>query len=301
MLLRTAGFDVYLAINAQTILEINAGIIAELKNCDCYLFVNFRRDKIDDKYRGSLFSNQELAIAYAFGFERILIVNQADLRPEGMLGYIGVNTETFADFTDCCAVVERALLRSGWTSDYSRRLRADGLRLSDEVIRYGTAYGELIGRFLYLDIHNGRRDIAALEATARLSMYSAAGEPMRPSPIRSPLKATGRPGFSHTIFPGSHEAFDLLCVGEHRDPALGLNLPVSGSAISAPILLRNRGAYLNSAYDVIGAGRLPLGARVWLLQYEFYAIGFPLLSVVIELNAVDWDHPTARIVSQEVA
>jgi hypothetical protein len=40
---------------------------------------------------------------------------------------------------------------------------------------------------------------------------------------------------------------------------------------------------------------------VWLLQYDFYAIGFPLLSVVIELSAVNWDHPTARIVSQEVA
>src|SRR5690348_5423915 len=92
-LLEQRGFNVYLAINAQTILEINAGIIGELKNSDCYVFVNFRRDQIGEKHRGSLFSHQELAIAYALGFERILVVNQRDVLSEGILRYIGINTE----------------------------------------------------------------------------------------------------------------------------------------------------------------------------------------------------------------
>jgi hypothetical protein len=34
-LLEKRGFDVYIAIDVQTILEINAGIIRELKNSDC--------------------------------------------------------------------------------------------------------------------------------------------------------------------------------------------------------------------------------------------------------------------------
>jgi hypothetical protein len=51
---RQRGFNVYLAINAQTILEINAEIMGELKNSDYYLFVNFRREQIGRKYRGSL-------------------------------------------------------------------------------------------------------------------------------------------------------------------------------------------------------------------------------------------------------
>ncbi len=98
----------------------------------------------------------------------------------------GHNTETFEDFDDCCGVVERALDRSGWTPDYVRRLRADNLRFSDDLI----TYGQLVGRFLYVDIRNGRPDIAALEATARLSEYGPSGKRLRPSPIRSPLKAT---------------------------------------------------------------------------------------------------------------
>jgi hypothetical protein len=45
-LLIARGFDVYVAIDAQTILEINRGIIRELKGSDCYLIVNFRRERI---------------------------------------------------------------------------------------------------------------------------------------------------------------------------------------------------------------------------------------------------------------
>lgn len=133
-LLDKRGFNVYLAVNAQTILEINTGIVGELKNSDCYLFVNFRREPIGKKHRGSLFSHQELAIAYALNFDRILVVNQRGVMSEGMLRYIGVNTETFEDFADCCAVVERALDRSGWTTGYVRRLRGDNLRFSNDPI-----------------------------------------------------------------------------------------------------------------------------------------------------------------------
>jgi hypothetical protein len=287
-LLEQRGFHVYLAVNAQTILEINARIIAELKNSDCYLFVNSCRERIGDKYRGSLFSHQELAIAYALGFDRVLVVNQRGVLTEGMLRYIGINTEEFAAVGDCCAVVARALDRAGWTPDYVRRLRADNLRFSEETI----FYGHLFGRFLYVDIRNGRPDIAALEATARLVEYGPAGEPLQPAQIRSPLKATGRFAFAHTIFPKSHEAFDLLCVGASVPAQVGA--PKSPAAA-----FTNYGVYLNSALDVIGAGRLPIVPGVWCLRYEFYAIDFPLLSVLIELTFTASGEMSAAILSQE--
>ena len=208
-LLETRGFDPYLAIDVQTLLEINERIIREIKNSDCYIFINFRRDKIGDKYRGPLLSNQEFAIAYALGFERLLVVNQEGVLSEGMLRYIGINTETFNDTADCTGVVTRALERARWVPDYSRRLTASNLRWSEGNIRSGY----IAGKFLYVDICNHRPDIAALESTARLAAFAAKGRDWQPSPIRSPLKATGRPGFSHTIFPKSHEAFDLLCIG----------------------------------------------------------------------------------------
>jgi hypothetical protein len=295
-LLESRGFDVYIAIDVQTILEINAGIIRELKGSDCYLFVNFRREQIGSRYRGSLFSNQELAIAYALGFERILVINQEGILPEGILRYIGINTETFVGFDDCYPTVDRALDRSGWTADYSRRLKAGQLRFSDELIRYGN----LTGRFLYLDIQNGRPDIAALEATARCSEFGPIGRALTPSPIRSPLKATAFPGFSHTIFPGSYEAFDLLCVGTYSKPELSFLAPPASGALVEPETAREEtGVFLNTALDVVGAPRLPITTGTWNLRYEFFAIDFPVLSVSVELTLTDRNQPRARILNQE--
>lgn len=298
-LLEERGFDVYVAIDVQTILEINTGIISELKNSDCYLLLNFQREQIGDKYRGSLFSNQELAIAYSLGFERILVVNQEGILSEGILNYMGINTETFRSFDDCCPTVERALNRAGWKPDYSRQLNADRLRFSDELIRFGN----LRGRFLYVDIVNQRPDIAALEATARLSELGRSGQgTLQASPIRSPLKATGRPGFSHTIFPKSFEAFDLLCVGTYSNTAgLDLSAPAASGTLVASVTLvpKEMGVFLNAALDVVRAPRLPITSGRWQLQYEFFAIGFPVLSLLIELNVSDWNNPSTRILAQE--
>jgi hypothetical protein len=64
------GFRPYVAIQAQTILDLNGEIIRELKQSDFYLFINFRRESLgDESFRGSLLTNQELAIAYSLGFE----------------------------------------------------------------------------------------------------------------------------------------------------------------------------------------------------------------------------------------
>lgn len=283
-MLTRRGFQPYIAKEVQTIFEINSGIIKELKDSDCYLFVNFQRERLGEgEFRGSLFSNQEFAIAYALGFERILVVNQKHIRPEGMLRYIGCNTDDFDGHSDCLAAVERALDRAGWKPDYSRRLRAGETRLS-EIINYTSSHIQLTGRFLYLNIHNGRPDIAALEATARLASYWPAGSDTKmPSRIRSVLKATGKPGFSHTIFPKSHEAFDLLCIGE------------------SPYARGVERVYLNSALDLIPTPDLPITKGTWEMQYEFYAIDFPLLTVVIELAWPDDGPPSARVLREDLS
>jgi hypothetical protein len=283
-LLVARGFNVYLAINVQTILEINTGIIGELKDSDFYLFVNFRHERIGRaRFRGSLFSNQELAIAYAFGFEKLLVINQSGVKAEGILRYMGNNSETFRGISDCSAVVERGIDRARWTPDYTRRLRPGQLRFSnpDVLIRYGN----LVGRFLYLDIHNDRPDIAALETTARLVAFARDGETFQPCEIRSPLKATARIGFSHTIFPKSHEAFDILCIGKYYTSPI---IKLSGEIIEQPGLPAPQvAAYLNSALDVAPLPKLPFTCGKWILRFEIFAIGFPVLTVLIELDLPD--------------
>jgi hypothetical protein len=302
-LLEQRGFDVYVAVDVQTLLEINARIIAELKNSDCFLLINFCREELEGGSRGSLFSNQEVAIAYALGFERLLVVNQRGIRSEGMLRYIGINTELFENHTDCADVVKRALDRSDWSITYSRRLQPGALTIPNEVITYQSPAGALTGRFVHLDIHNERPDVAALECVGRLVRYATQDSQWMPSPIRSPIKATGRPGFAHTIFPKSHEAFDLLVIGNYRPvwpyaetssatfatpPISGISIPIESGRIAEharpPIAAAREGLYLNSALDYSPMPCVPTVHGNVTLEYEFLAIGFPVLSVRIQVR-----------------
>jgi hypothetical protein len=216
-----------------------------------------------------------------------------------MLSCLASNTSSFDNADECVAVVEGSLNRAGWQPDYSRRLVVGSLRFSDGII----SFGELVGHFLYLDIHNNRSDIAALETTGRLSGYAKKGGDLSPSEIRSPLKATGRPGYAHTIFPRSHEAFDLLCVGRLHEQGNLLSLsvpPVSGTVTSAfegaYFALLPRSVFLNTALDVRPQPSLPITNGVWTLQFEFFAIGFPLLTVCVDLSLKNDSRPTAQTI-----
>jgi hypothetical protein len=286
-LFKRRGFDPYVAKHVQSVFEINSGIVGELKNSDCYLFINFRREPIgEDLYRGSLFSNQEFAIAYALGFDRIIVVNEKGVSSEGMLRYIGCNTESFEDGEGCLRIVENALDQSNWQPTYSRRLWGQNIRFETCTYRHFTS--ELMtGRFLSLDIANNRPDIAGVETTGRLAGFRPQGSQgwVSPSTLHSsPLKAAGRSSYSHTIFPGSFGKFNMLFMGTVSDGAAHRN-----------------GVYLNSALDLVPNPALPLDAGEWALLYEFCAIGFPLHRVEVSLSYNTFDDATAEVLRQYTA
>jgi len=71
---------------------VNSGIIGELKRSDFYVFIDFRRDKLwrhfknlwqQAIYRGSLFTNQELAIAYLLQFDKAIFFQQEGIEHDG--------------------------------------------------------------------------------------------------------------------------------------------------------------------------------------------------------------------------
>jgi len=96
---RSEAYDPYVAVQVQTIGDLNAGIIGALKASDYYLFVNFPRETVvahgKEWRRGSLYSHQELAIAYAFGFDHFLVVNHKDVKHEGVQKFIVSNVPEF--------------------------------------------------------------------------------------------------------------------------------------------------------------------------------------------------------------
>jgi len=169
------GYHPYVAIEVQSILDLNAGIIGELKTSDYYLFINFRREIVTGNagnqfHRGSLYTNQELAIAYAFGFDHMLLVNQKNSEKEGVFKFIVTNIAEFETHADVLPLIQNAVQKAGWQHDYTRQLAAANLRLAPPI-RYGDHTGTRNICTLHVDIQNKRPDLGAVGCVARLVRF----------------------------------------------------------------------------------------------------------------------------------
>jgi len=265
---RDQGFIPYVAIQAQSIQDVNKAIISELKNSDYYIFIDFPREHLqgdpNGARRGSLFTHQEMAIAYILGFERVLFLKHKDVKLEGLLQYTASNAIIFSASEEAIQKTKEAINERGWLPNYTRHLIAANLNWSQELIRYVShSTGEhLVGRFLYVDIQNHRSDLAAFNTVARLdSIVDVNGNSVAVAD-RSHLKATGQPGYTQTIWPKSHGAFDLLLARVEQ-----------GGAIC-----------LNSALDLSPKPSIITVPGRYFLRYEVLSESFPVLTFSIQID-----------------
>ena len=266
LILEAKGFEVYIALEIMSILDLNNGIISALKNSDYYLFVNFPREivRIGCKKwrRGSLYSNQELAIAIASGFDNCLFINHKDATEEGIHKYLVSNAPNFDTVDDLISKVESSMEKARWRPSFSRHLTLERLQWKQNVL-FGDHTGSREIHILYGDIKNHRSDSCAYGVVARLKTIKQRDGLAEPSPDRSLLKATGFTGFEHVIFPNDHVSFDLVGLAVNGPPA----------------------AFLNSGMDI--RPRTPICRDgLHTLLYEIASSAYPTLRFEIDLNVV---------------
>lgn len=263
---RSEGYDPCVAIQVQTICDLNAGIIQALTTSDYYVFINLRRDKVigdaGEFYRGSLYSHQELAIAYAFGFEHILVINHDDVRDEGIQKFIVTNIPKFADANGVLPLIKEAVRQARWTPSYSRHLTFGQLNWGRPVL-FSDHTGIRRLKVLHGDVWNNRNDRAAQRVCAHLNeVLDLASLTRLDHQDRTRLKATGAVSYEHMIWPRSHCAFDLL-----------------GVSVDDPALI-----FLNSTLDVSPRRPILTATGVYELRFRFIAEDYPLLESAIRLE-----------------
>lgn len=263
---RASGYEPYLAITVQTIMELNSGIIGALKTSDYYLLIDFPREELSSNpsvYRGSVYTHQELAAAYVLGFQNMIFVSQRAVKPEGILKFIVSNAPPFDTADQVPGIVREAVMRAGWSPAFSRQLSLSSLRWGP-VIDYSDHTTGPIARtskVLHGDIRNNRVDIAARHAICRLrEIISLANSPTVSD--QSLLKASGFMGYEHTIWPLSAGSFDLLGVSFGNPSAI----------------------FLHSAMDVQPRYPVINTPGEYRLTYDVLAENFPSLSFIIELD-----------------
>ena len=265
--LRSQGYDPYVAIETQSIQDVNSGIIGNLKSADYYIFIDFRREKICNflrkEYRGSLFTNQELAIAYFLGFDRTLFIQQSNIRLEGIARYILGNAKRFDDLDDVLKIVKQELGQRNWSPNYSRHLVPNQVTILSNPLPYKDHTGPYNQYICHIEVENRRHDSGAFSTIARLDRIELPSRQII-SPDSSYLKWAGQSGYERIIPAQRSAKFDAFAI-ENR-----LNYDI---------------VYLHSSADIYP--RQPIlqsQLGQYILHYEVIAQNFPLLELSVLLN-----------------
>ncbi|MBI2858237.1 MAG: hypothetical protein HYX90_04085 [Chloroflexi bacterium] len=131
--LTTMGFDPYVAVMEQSPRGVKENIFARLSESEYFLFIDFKRDRLcqlesgelkdTNSHRGSLFANQELAIASYLDIPCITFQEQGIRQLDGILGFVQANCITFVDRNDLQNKVETIVSQKVEKGDWNPRWR----------------------------------------------------------------------------------------------------------------------------------------------------------------------------------
>jgi hypothetical protein len=143
--LANEGFDPYIAVRQQTLQGLKENIFEKLTEAEYFLFIDFCREQLvgfePPNNRGSVFVQQELAIAAYVGTEPLIFQEDGVRALEGVLAALQGNPINFTKRADLpVQVVEEAKLR-GWNPNWQNslaiewdaQLHAEAIRVPGEI------------------------------------------------------------------------------------------------------------------------------------------------------------------------
>ena len=264
-------FRVYVAREDQSLVPILT-IIDELRTSDYFLFIDFYRPKTSNNNFKihmpiSLFSHQELALAYELGFkENVILIQEKKLQNNegspkigGFLRYALTNPISFKDNKDLLKKIE-GLIKKRWDVNYSRNLvpndRRDEWPLSQPIM-YGDHTGQSLIKVWRIGVENRRSDVAAIKTICILDYVEFNGR--KDEPDQSNLKWAGQMGYEKTILPNDIGVLDIFSIHSKKQ---GIFLQSAKDTPRQPIIVNN-GEYT--------------------LHFKLYSQNFPLVKFIVKL------------------
>ncbi len=147
--LEELGFEPYISLEQQTLQGVKEAIFSRLENVEYFLFIDFKREQLYDEgdsdflseeYRGSLFSNQELAIATFQGLEVLAFQEKGIKNQDGVLKFIQANCITFSDRKSLPKIVANEV-KKNWNPNWRNNLFFENEESDFQVERADWAEG----------------------------------------------------------------------------------------------------------------------------------------------------------------
>lgn len=164
--LQKLGYEPYLALEQQTLQGVKEGIFENLRNTEYFLFIDFQRERLfklgtinfdSEEYRGSLFSNQELAIATFLGHEVLAFQEKGVKKKDGLLNFVQANCKTFSNRNRLVNAVV-AEVRKKWSPNWRNELSIEPVvHFVDNVLNPV----EGVGKYFHITVTNKHKDKVA--------------------------------------------------------------------------------------------------------------------------------------------
>lgn len=268
--LTSLGFDSYVAVGEQSLLGLKENILGQLGRSEYFLFVDFKRERLNDTElcRGSLFSHQELAVASFLDIE-VLAFQERGVKPDdGILGFIQANAIPFSERNELpdlvAKFVQQRIGENRWDPRWRNELVLDRKPedFTDPVIRNTGK----IGRFFHVGVSNRHRTKAALNCCAYLEKLSVLD-----SGTDIPLRAVEFKWEGY-LLPNAHipartvRRFDAFWILHERPTELQFNTPFCDAWPYLPNI-RGAGSQYKLTYLVL-SDNFPPARKSFVLKLD---------------------------------
>jgi hypothetical protein len=156
------GYEPYVAIKEQVSKGLKENIFQRLEKSEYFIFIDFKREKIGrkigkKKYRGSLFANQELAIASYIELPIIAFQESGVKERDGILDVIQANPEKFVSRSELAKrvieVVKEKTKNGEWSPNWRNELFIDREDTDFEEANYSGDPNQPT-RFFHVRVYN---------------------------------------------------------------------------------------------------------------------------------------------------
>lgn len=121
--LEEKGFDAYLAVQQQSLKGLKENIFNKLSSSEYFLFIDFKREKLTNgKFRGSLFSHQELALASFLDIELLAFQEKGVYKEDGVIGFLQTNCIPFINSEELPDKIISKINDLCWRPDWKNQL-----------------------------------------------------------------------------------------------------------------------------------------------------------------------------------
>jgi hypothetical protein len=160
------GYEPYLALEQQTLQGVKEGIFENLRKAEYFLFIDFQREGLfklgtinleSGEHRGSLFSNQELAIATFLEYEVLAFQEKGVKKEDGIMKFVQANCKTFSNRNRLPNTVITEIKKK-WNPNWRNELFIEPIIHSDDNVL--NPY-EGMGKYFHIAVTNRHKDKVA--------------------------------------------------------------------------------------------------------------------------------------------